>query len=139
MRTIKRLVLLAVMSYGGVLAFNYWSDGTWPSLLGSAALDAQTAKQRAAKVADRATAVASDAAHRAGDKLQDGGLTAKIKAKMALDDHVNARAINVDAAGSVVTLSGVVATEDQRQRALRLARETQGVARVVDQLQIKQP
>jgi osmotically-inducible protein OsmY len=37
-----------------------------------------------------------------------------------------------------VTLSGQVASEDQRQRALRLARDTAGVTRVVDRLQVKQ-
>ena len=139
MRTIKRLVLLAVVAYGGVLAFTYWSDGNWPSVPRAATVDAQSAKQQAARVADRATAVANDAAHKAGDKLQETGLTAKIKAKMALDDHVNARAINVDSAGSVVTLTGIVASEDQRQRALRLASDTEGVTRVVDRLQVKKP
>lgn len=137
MRTIKRLVLLAVVAYGGVLAFSYWSDGNWPSIPPAAALNTKTAKEQAAKVADRATAAATNAAHRTGDTLQQGGLTAKIKAKMALDDHVNARAINVDSADSVVTLTGVVASEDQRQRALRLASDTEGVTRVVDKLQIK--
>jgi hypothetical protein len=137
MRTIKRLVLLAVMAYGGVLAFNYWSDGSWPSVPRAAALDTRNAKEQAARVADRATAVVTKAAHRTGDQLQEGGLTAKIKAKMALDDHVNARAIDVDSADSVVTLTGVVASEDQRQRALRLAKDTEGVTRVVDKLQIK--
>jgi osmotically-inducible protein OsmY len=58
---------------------------------------------------------------------------------MALDDHVNARAINVDSAGSVVTLTGVVLSEDQRQRAVRLASDTEGVTRVVDKLQVKKP
>jgi hyperosmotically inducible protein len=138
MRTIKRLVLLGVMAYGGVLAFNYWSDGSWPSVPSATAINTRSAREQAARVADRATAVATVAAHKTGDTLQEGGLTAKIKAKMALDDHVNARAINVDSADSVVTLSGQVASEDQRQRALRLARDTAGVTRVVDRLQVKQ-
>jgi hyperosmotically inducible protein len=69
--------------------------------------------------------------------MSDSALTAKIKSKMALDDHVNARAINVDTSASVVTLRGNVASTDQHDRALRLARETVGVARVVDRLQIK--
>ena len=139
MRTIKRLVLLAVLAYGGVAAYNYWSDGNWPSAPRAAALNSQNAREQAAKLADRAATVASDTADRAGDKLQEGALVAKIKAKMALDDHVKARAINVDAAGSVVTLSGVVASADERQRALRLAGETEGVTRVVDKLQVRKP
>jgi hyperosmotically inducible protein len=90
-------------------------------------------------LANRAATVASDTASKAGDKLQESALTAKIKAKMALDDHVKARTINVDSVGSVVTLTGVVASADERQRALRLASETEGVTRVVDKLHIQKP
>jgi hyperosmotically inducible protein len=139
MRMIKRLVLLTVLAFGGVLAFNYWSDGTWPSAPRAAALNSQNAKQEAARLANRAATVASDTASKAGDKLQESALTAKIKAKMALDDHVKARTINVDSVGSVVTLTGVVASADERQRALRLASETEGVTRVVDKLHIQKP
>ena len=60
--------------------------------------------------------------------MSDSAVTAKIKSKMALDDHVNARAIDVDTSASVVTLRGNVASKYQRDRALRLARETVGVA-----------
>jgi hyperosmotically inducible periplasmic protein len=139
MRTIKRLVLLSVLAFGGVVAYNAWSDGSWPSAPRAAALNSQNAKEQAARLANRASSVASDTAHKAGDKLQESALTAKIKAKMALDDHVKARAINVDSAGSIVTLQGVVASADERQRALRLAAETEGVTRVVDRLQVKTP
>jgi osmotically-inducible protein OsmY len=139
MRTIKRLVLLAIVAYGGMTAYNYWSEGDWPTAPRAAVLNSQNAKEHAAKLASRAATAASHTADKAGDKLQEGGLTAKIKAKMALDDHVNARAINVDSAGSVVTLTGVVLSEDQRQRAVRLASDTEGVTRVVDKLQVKKP
>jgi hyperosmotically inducible periplasmic protein len=139
MRTIKRLVLLTVVAFGGVTAYNYWSDGGWPSAPRAAVLNSQNAKEQAAKLANRASTAASATAHKAGDKLQESALTAKIKAKMALDDHVKARAIDVDTAGSVVTLAGVVASAEERQRALRLAGETEGVTRVVDRLQVKKP
>ena len=138
MRTIRRLVVLTILAAGGVLAFNYWSDGNWPSPPRATTLTAEEARTHAARLADRAATVATATAHKAGDKLQEGGLTAKIKAKMALDDHVHARAIDVDAAGSEVTLTGMVASVDERQRAVRLARDTEGVTRVVDRLQIKQ-
>jgi osmotically-inducible protein OsmY len=55
---------------------------------------------------------------------------------MALDDFVKARAIDVDTTGSVVTLSGKVQSESERERAVRLARETVGVTNVVDRLQV---
>ena len=62
-------------------------------------------------------------------------MTLKTKSKMALDDMVKARTINVDTTGSVVTLSGTV--ESSQDRAVRLARETAGVTNVVDKLQVK--
>jgi len=57
---------------------------------------------------------------------------------MALDDLVKARTINVDTSGSVVTLSGTVESSQERERAVRIARETAGVTNVVDKLQVKQ-
>ena len=67
----------------------------------------------------------------------DASLTAKIKSKMALDDNVTAANIDVDSNGSVVTLTGRVASEDERMRAVTLARETDGVTSVIDQLQVR--
>ena len=67
----------------------------------------------------------------------DAALTAKIKSKMALDDTISARYIDVDTRDSVVTLSGTVESESQRQRALQLARETEGVVSVVDHLRMR--
>ena len=75
-------------------------------------------------------------AQRAEDMAADVDLTAKIKSKMALDDNVAAIDINIDTLGSVVTLRGAVSSQDERQRAVRLARETDGVTSVVDQLVI---
>jgi osmotically-inducible protein OsmY len=69
--------------------------------------------------------------------MTDGSITAKIKAKMALDDSVKALDIDVDTRGGTVTVSGIVASTAQRDRALQLARETEGVTQVVDKLQIK--
>jgi hyperosmotically inducible periplasmic protein len=139
MRLIRRLLLLAIVGAGGVVAFNYWSDNGWPLRPGAASLDADKAKQQAARLANQAAAKASDAASKLGDTMGESALTAKIKSKMALDDHVKARTINVDTSGSVVTLTGVVASADERERALRLARETEGITQVIDRLQIKKP
>lgn len=94
---------------------------------------------KASHAADRMADKAGDAADTISDRVAAGALTAKIKSKMALDDRVNARAINVDTSGSIVTLTGIVASSDQRDRAVRLARDTDGVTRVVDRLQIRKP
>ncbi len=56
---------------------------------------------------------------------------------MVLDDYVKARTINVETKGSVVTLTGTVESVAERERAVRLAKETKGVTEVVDKLEIK--
>lgn len=136
---IRGLLLLAIVGVVGVAAWTYWSDSAHLSP-GTAALDAETAKQEAARLASRAATTANDAAGKLGDTVSDtvseGRLTAKIKSKMALDDHVKAPTIDVDTSGSIVTLTGVVTSADERDRALRLARETEGVTKVVDRLRI---
>jgi hyperosmotically inducible protein len=68
--------------------------------------------------------------------LDDATLSSKIKAKMVLDDYVKARSIAVSTKGSVVTLSGVVRSVDEHDRAMTLARETAGVTQVVDRLRV---
>ena len=67
----------------------------------------------------------------------EGTLTAKIKSKMALDDLVKARNIHVETDGAVVTLTGDVSSDAERQRAVQLTKETEGVRSVVDRLQVR--
>ena len=137
MRLIRRFLLLAIVGIAGVAGYAYWS-GNGPQLPEKAAdLAAETAKREAGKLASKAADKASDAAGKLGDTVSDGALTAKIKSKMALDDHVKARDINVDTADSVATLTGVVASQDERKRAVQLARDTEGITRVVDKLVIR--
>ena len=137
MRFIRRTLFLAMLAAGSVVAYNTWSDHSWPLRAKAATLDAGRAKPQPERLASRAAASVGVAADTLGDRMRDSALTAKIKSKMALDDHVNARGINVDTSASVVTLRGNVASTYQRARALRLARETAGVVRVVDRLHIK--
>ena len=138
MRLIRRLVLLTIVGVGGVAAFNYWSQHGWPMRPSVAALEAQIAKRQAERLATRAAAKANDAASKVGDTVSDGALTARIKSKMVLDDNVNARGIDVDTSGTTVTLTGIVRSAGERDRAIRLAQETKGVTRVVDKLRVRE-
>ncbi len=98
---------------------------------------ASTAAEKTAQAADRAGEKAAYAADQTKKAIAEGSLTAKIKAKMALDDHVKALDLNVDTKGSVVTVSGWVRTQAEKDRALQLARDTAGVTQVIDKLQIR--
>ena len=88
------------------------------------------ARERGAEIGEKAAIAAT----KVEETIDEAALTAKIKAKMALDDSVKARAINVTTHGTTVTLSGTVDSGAERDRALALARETDGVKRVIDDL-----
>jgi hypothetical protein len=96
-------------------------------------VDTTRARETGAAIGEK-VAAGANSAQRA---LADGTLTTKIKSKMALDDTIEAARIDVDTTGGAVTLSGVVASEAQRQRALQLARETKGVTSVTDRLVVR--
>lgn len=66
----------------------------------------------------------------------DVWLTAKVQSKYFLDDLVKLRNIDVTTQNAVVTLSGAVASEAERRRAVALARSTEGVRDVKDDLKV---
>lgn len=68
--------------------------------------------------------------------FQDGWITTKVQAKYFAERDVRGRDIDVTTDAGVVTLAGVVDNEQARQRALQLARETDGVVRVEDRLTV---
>jgi Predicted periplasmic or secreted lipoprotein len=100
------------------------TTGTTPSI------DTSKARETGAAIGEKV----AEGANRAENALEDGALTAKIKSKMALDDSVKALDLNVDTVDGVVTVTGKVRTNAERERALALARETAGVHRVVDRI-----
>lgn len=64
----------------------------------------------------------------------DAGVTTKVKAKLTADDTVKAYQIDVDTREKVVTLKGTVDNAAAKAQAVRLARETEGVTSVVDDI-----
>jgi osmotically-inducible protein OsmY len=71
-----------------------------------------------------------------GCSYSDSGLTTSVKTKLAADDTVKALNINVDTKNRVVTLKGEVRSQAEEARAIQIARSTNGVTDVVDQLSI---
>ena len=66
----------------------------------------------------------------------DAGITSAVKSKMAADDTVKASEINVDTHDHVVTLNGTVGSQAEKERAVMIARNTNGVNSVVDDLRV---
>jgi len=84
-------------------------------------------------VADRV----SKGLSRTGESINDAWILAKVKWFHTGADALKGSDINVDVKDGVVTLKGTVKTEAGRARAIALAKDTDGVKRVVDQLTIK--
>lgn len=82
---------------------------------------------------------ARDTAARTGDAIEDTWITTKIQSKFFLDDVVKGSRVNVDTRNGVVTLKGQVESEEARKMAEAIARDTEGVARVVNQLTVGPP
>jgi hyperosmotically inducible protein len=73
----------------------------------------------------------------ASKQIDDAAITAEVKTKLAADPEVAAHNIDVDTLNGVVTLSGIVDSAAERDEAAKLARNTDHVKRVVNNLQIK--
>src|ERR1041385_1332515 len=135
-RSLLKLLLVVIVLVGlAVFLAGRWSTHAkvqpGSSVGASGPVDTNKANDVGAKIGE-ATA---KAANQAENAIAQGTLTAKIKSKMVLDDVVKARNIHVETNGTVVTLTGVVASETERKRALQLAKDTDGVTSVIDHLQ----
>lgn len=89
------------------------------------------------RAADGAVSVSRDAQNATGmaaSVTTDALITTKIRSKLIVDDLVRAGDINVDTDAGVVTLRGAVRTPAEAERAIDLALQTDGVARVVSRL-----
>jgi osmotically-inducible protein OsmY len=72
-----------------------------------------------------------------GQAIDDGVITAKVKAKLIEDPVTKAHQINVDTFKGNVQLSGFVESDQARTRALQLARDVEGVKNVKDGMQVR--
>jgi hyperosmotically inducible protein len=72
-----------------------------------------------------------------GQAIDDGVVTAKVKAKLIEDPVTKAHQINVETFKGNVQLSGFVESDEARNRALQLARDTEGVKKVKDALEVR--
>jgi osmotically-inducible protein OsmY len=82
-------------------------------------------------------AAASQALTKAGDAIEDGVITTKIKAALLTDPDVKGSQISVDTRQGTVTLTGTMATAAGLERANRIARDTGGVKSVDSRVVVK--
>ena len=72
-----------------------------------------------------------------GENIDDAGITAKVKAKLAGEKISTVTRIDVDTNQGVVALNGTVSSEEMRVRAAQLARDVKGVRDVVNNLKVQ--
>lgn len=117
----------------------------------SGTVDTPTAKTRAVEIAkatdgvanvvdnvtvNAATATAPTMPDAARAMSSDAALTAAVKGKFIADTTVAALKIDVDTRDGVVTLTGQVRSQTEKDQALKIARETDGVKSVIDRLTV---
>jgi hyperosmotically inducible periplasmic protein len=136
---LRALLVIALLLVVGFVVIGYWTGAPWlstitaPLAASRPAAAPETTRERGAELGEKA----AQAAQEVGNAVDDAAITAKIKAKMTLDDSVRARAVDVSTTGSTVTPSGTVRSVAEHNRAITLARETDGVTRVVDHLVLR--
>lgn len=74
--------------------------------------------------------------NKTGEKITDAWITTKVKWFFMGEDLLKGSDINVDTKDNIVTLKGTVKTQAGRTRAIELARNTDGVKSVVDQMTV---
>jgi hyperosmotically inducible periplasmic protein len=142
MRTMIRFILvLAVLALVAFAVLTYWPNGSGSRPGGFSSSTAGTtgaiAQEKAREVGADLGEKTAAAAEKVRDATHDATITTKIKAKMALDDLVKARRIDVSTDGTTVTLNGTTGSVAEHDRAVALARETDGVTKVNDHLEVK--
>ena len=136
-RALFRLViLLIVLAAVGGYVLGWWGTGAPLPDRDAVATAGRAGAEVAKRAGEQISQKTAEAAKVAEEALTDGGLTAKIKAKMALDDTVKARDLSVHTVDGVVTVTGTVRSSAERDRGLALARETNGVRRVEDRITV---
>lgn len=98
---------------------------------------AKDAAQDADHKTDDAQKKAGDAADKVGDAAANAALTSVVKTKFLADTTISGLKIDVDSNNGVVTLTGNVSSAAEKQHAVKVARETEGVKSVVDRLKVQ--
>jgi hyperosmotically inducible periplasmic protein len=97
------------------------------------------AKDTAGKVAEtskKGVDKTKQALSKTGEVITDAWISSRIKTKFMGDEGLRASAITVDSSDHVVTLRGAVPDAAARTKALNMAKEVEGVDRVVDKLTV---
>jgi osmotically-inducible protein OsmY len=115
--------------------------GVWYMLEGLKPEAMSHFKEDLNQAADRAGVIIREKARKTGEALSDAAsnarITGMIKAKLFGEPGLSAMSITVDTTDGFVTLCGTVSSQEQVDKAVKIALDTEGVHKVVSTLQIK--
>jgi len=106
-----------------------------PVLL-AATVSFASAQEGAKQQARETTQDVKDAAKKTGNAISDSWITLKIHSQFIPEDALSDSDIDVDTKSGVVTLNGTVASEAGRAKAIAIAKATDGVNSVADNLKV---
>jgi hyperosmotically inducible periplasmic protein len=98
---------------------------------------ATKAKEKTEDAAEKTVDATKSGAKKTAAVLTDAEITSAVKTKFLADTQVGGLAINVDTSDHIVTLTGTVHSDAEKAEALRLARTTAGVHKVVSKLTVE--
>jgi hyperosmotically inducible periplasmic protein len=81
-------------------------------------------------------AVGCSSTQTVGEEIDDATITTKVEARLTADPDVSAFNVDADTNEGVVRLSGTVETAEAKAEAEKLARETEGVRRVINDIKV---
>jgi len=106
-----------------------------PVLL-AATVSVASAQEGAKQQARETTQDVKDAAKKTGNAISDSWITLKVHSQFIPEDALSDSDIDVDTKSGVVTLNGTVASEAGRAKAIAIAKATDGVNSVADNLKV---
>lgn len=74
-----------------------------------------------------------------GQVIDDKIIVGRINKDLIAEPNMRSLNIDVDSNNGVVTLTGIVTSKELKNRALEIARDTEGVVQVIDNLQVTTP
>ncbi|OFS11420.1 molecular chaperone OsmY [Hafnia sp. HMSC23F03] len=106
-------------------------------LVSGSAMAEETLMQKAQSAADSTGAKIDSSMKKVDGYMDDSGITAKVKSALVDAKDIKSNDISVNTSKGVVTLNGFVSSQDQAERAVKLAKGVEGVKSVSDKLHVK--
>ena len=131
MKTSNIIVILAMLAFAdlGPSAGNASAAQSTGEKIENGASKTKDAVVKGAKVVGNKT---KDGLSKTGEVMTDGWVTTRVSSRFVNEDLLKGSNINVDTSDHIVTLKGTVLTSAGHARAGVVARQTEGVRRVVN-------